>query len=86
MLDIDDAVPLPMPDGRAKYGRPLHILDHEAIDGIRAGLFADELDAAKSLAPKYRPNIWINMSNEQRRDYIKSKRKHYGKILARLDP
>ena len=79
-------MPLPEPDGRAKRGPKLHPLDVEAIAGIKSGLFAGELEAAKALAPKYRPSVWADLSNDQRRDYIKSKRKLYCRMLARLAP
>src|SRR3712207_4686885 len=73
-FEIED-VPLPEPDGRAPRGPNLHALDREAIAGINAGVFADPHDAAKKLAPKYRPTLWPTLSPEQRRDVIKAKRK-----------
>ena len=84
--EICSDVPFPEPDGRAGRGPKLHELDKEAIAGIKSGLYINELDAAKNLAPKYRPNIWIDYSKEQRREYINSKRKLYRRMLARLDP
>ena len=84
--EICSDVPLPGPNGRAGRGPKLHKLDEEAIAGIQSGLYINELDAAKNLAPKYRPNIWKGANKEQKREYIKSKCKLYRKMLARLDP
>jgi hypothetical protein len=81
-----ETVPQPESNGRARYGRPLHLLDIEAVSGIRSGLFDNELEAAKAIAPKYLPIIWAGMNKEERRYYIKSKRKLYEKMLTRLDP
>lgn len=85
-FEIDDNV-LPKANGRARRGPRLHPLDSEAVEGIGSGLYPDEFEAAKALAPRYRsPQVWAGLSKEQKRDYIKSKRRQYAKMMARLAP
>lgn len=76
----------PEPDGRAPRGPKLNPIDVEAITGLKSGVYADPLEAAKALAPKYRPNVWVSCSKEQRRDIVKDKRKKYANMMARLSP
>ncbi len=58
-FDIRNDVPLPEPDGQAPRGPKLNPIDVEAVTGIKSGLYANPLEAAKALAPKYRPNVGI---------------------------
>ncbi|MBD8735705.1 hypothetical protein [Sphingomonas sp. CFBP 13706] len=81
-----DLVPLPEADGAADRGPRLNPLDKEALAGIKSGLYTDAKDAAKDLAPRYKPNLWPDFSKEQRRDTIKAKQKKYDAMLARLYP
>jgi hypothetical protein len=83
---ISDGFALPEPDGSARFGPRPHKLDIAAVNGIKSGLYADALDAAKALAPKYHPVDWRDKSKEERRYYIRSKRKKYNSMLNRLDP
>jgi hypothetical protein len=85
-FDIRNDVPLPEPDGRAPRGPKLNPIDVEAIAGIKSGLYANALEAAKALAPKYRPNVWVNCSKDERRDIVKDKRRKYANMMARLSP
>jgi len=89
-VEIEGWALLREPDGRARFG-PRQLpryreLDDKAIAGIQSGVFANAKEAAKSLASLYRPNVWPDLSNSQRADYIKSKKKKYESMLKRLDP
>lgn len=85
-FEIDEDVPLPPANGKAAHGPSLNKIDLEALAGLNSGLYDKPLDAAKALASKYKPKLWQYRSREERRDIIKSKKRKYILMLARLYP
>lgn len=79
-------VPLPEPDGSGARGPKVHPLDKQAVDWLQKGLYKNSLEAAKDMAPKYKPNLWLNLPKEKRREFTKDKRKRYDELLTKLSP